>query len=47
MPKKHVVYQADLHKNITRSRYLRSCNPILAEKLREILEEHKVKEKGK
>jgi hypothetical protein len=47
MPKKHVVYQADLHKNITRSRYLRSCNPILAEKLRAILEEHKVKEKGK
>lgn len=47
MPKKHVMYQAELHKNITRLRYLRSCSPIVAEKLRAMLEEYKLKEKGK
>lgn len=46
MPKKHVVYQAELHKNITRLRYLRSCSPIVAEKLKSMLDEHKAKEKG-
>lgn len=33
-----------VHKNITRERFIRSVNPVVAEKLRAILEELKRKE---
>ena len=36
-----------VHKNITRARFIRSVNPVVAEKLRAILEEHKRKEAGR
>lgn len=45
--KYHVTASCSTHKIITRFRYLRSCNPVVAEKLKEILEEHKAKEKRK
>lgn len=45
--KKHVIHQDELHKSIVRSQYLRSCNPIVFEKLKGMLQEHKAKEKGK
>lgn len=37
----------DVHKNITSARFIRSINPVVAEKLRAILEEHKRKEAGR
>ncbi len=46
MPKKHVVYQAEMHKNIARIEFCRAFNPKVAEKLKHILEEHRAKEKG-
>lgn len=33
-----------IHKNITRDRFIRSVNPVVAEKMRAILEELKRKE---
>lgn len=46
MPKKHVVYQAELHKNLARVEFCKAFNPKVAEKLRQILEEHKAKRVG-
>lgn len=46
MPKKHVMYQAQLHKNLARVEFCRAFNPKVAEKLRQILEEHKAKGRG-
>lgn len=43
MPKKHVMYQAELHKNLARVEFCKAFNPKFAEKLRQILEEHKAK----
>jgi hypothetical protein len=37
-------YQTAVHKNITRYRFVRSINPVVAEKMRAILEELKRKE---
>ncbi|MBD8129402.1 hypothetical protein WKG86_05600 [Pantoea agglomerans] len=45
MPKKHVMYQAELHKNLARVEFCKAFNPKVAEKLRQILDEHKAKEK--
>jgi hypothetical protein len=45
MPKKHAVYQAEMHKNIARIELCKGFNPKVAEKLKQILEEHKAKEK--
>lgn len=45
MPKKHVMYQAELHKNLARFEFCKAFNPKVAEKLRQILDEHKAKEK--
>ena len=40
-------YHTAVHKNITRDRFIRSVNPIVAEKMRAILEELKRKEIGR
>jgi len=45
MPKKHVMYQAELHKNLARIEFCKGFNTKVAEKLKSILEEHKAKEK--
>ncbi len=45
MPKKHVMYQAELHKNLARVEFCKAFNPKVAEKLKSILEEHRAKEK--
>ena len=45
MPKKHVMYQAELHKNLARVEFCKAFNPKVAEKLRQILDENKAKEK--
>lgn len=37
-------FHTTIHKNITRNRFVRSVNPVVAEKLRAILEELKRKE---
>ena len=47
MPKKHVMYQAEMHKNLARIEFCKGFNPTVAEKLKHILEEAKAKEKGK
>lgn len=47
MPKKHVAYQAEMHKNLARIEFCKGFNPKVAEKLKGILEEHRAKEKGK
>ncbi|HGK4675215.1 TPA: hypothetical protein ACJ2WV_004516 [Kluyvera georgiana] len=39
-------YQAPVHKNIARDRFIKSCNPTIGVKLRAILEEIKRKENG-
>ena len=39
-------YQASVHKNIARDRFIKSCNPTIGVKLRAILEEIKRKESG-
>ncbi|EAA9528241.1 hypothetical protein BIW74_24485 [Salmonella enterica] len=44
MTKNPRYYHTDVHKNITRDRFIRSVNPIVAEKMRAILEELKRKE---
>ncbi|WP_167377156.1 hypothetical protein [Pantoea wallisii] len=46
MSKKHVVYQAEMHKNLARVEFCKAFNPKVAEKLKHILEEHRAKEKG-
>jgi len=46
MPKKHIVYQADMQKNLARIEFCKGFNPKVAEKLKHILEEHRAKEKG-
>lgn len=45
MTKKHAAYQAQMHKNFARIEFFRAFNPKVAEKLKDILEEHKAKEK--
>ncbi|AFJ47291.1 hypothetical protein EBL_c22000 [Shimwellia blattae DSM 4481 = NBRC 105725] len=40
-------YQTAVHKNNTRDRFVRSINPVVAEKMRAILEELKRKEEGR
>lgn len=47
MPKRCRFYHASTHKNITRDRFIRSVNPVVAEKMRIILEELKRKESGR
>ena len=47
MPKSNRFYQAQTHKNVTRVRIVRSVNPVVAEKMRAILEELKRKEEGR
>ncbi|EBW2994392.1 hypothetical protein DPB41_15700 [Salmonella enterica subsp. enterica serovar Oslo] len=44
MAKNPRYYHTAVHKNITRDRFIRSVNPIVAEKMRAILEELKRKE---
>lgn len=44
MAKNPRYYHTAVHKNITRDRFIRSINPIVAEKLRAILEDLKRKE---
>ncbi|MCE9797751.1 DUF2740 family protein [Citrobacter portucalensis] len=46
MPKKTRFYQVSVHKNITRDRFIKSCNPAVGVKLRAILEELKRKDNG-
>ncbi|MBA8062376.1 DUF2740 family protein [Citrobacter freundii] len=46
MPKKTRFYQASVHKNIARDRFIKSCNQAVGSKLRAILEEFKRKEIG-
>jgi len=46
MTKKHVVYQAEMHKNLARIEFCKAFNPKVAEKLKQILEEHRAKERG-
>ncbi|EPL3433816.1 hypothetical protein QBC30_000787 [Citrobacter freundii] len=46
MPKKTRFYQASVHKNIARDRFIKSCNPAVGTKLRAIIEELKRKENG-
>lgn len=36
-----------VHKNITRARFIQSLNPVVAEKMRAILEDLKRKEAGR
>ena len=43
MAKNPRYYHTAVHKNITRDRFIRSVNPIVAEKMRAILEELKRK----
>lgn len=40
-------FHTTVHKNITRDRFVRSVNPVVAEKLRAILEELKRKESNR
>lgn len=40
-------YHTAVHKNITRYRFVRSINPVVAEKMRAILEELKRKEESR
>ena len=47
MAKNPRYYRTAVHKNITRDRFIRSVNPIAAEKMRAILEELKRKESGR
>ncbi|SCC65588.1 hypothetical protein [Kosakonia oryziphila] len=47
MPNSCRFYQELTHKNITRDRFIRSVNPVVAEKMRAILEEIKRKEAGR
>lgn len=47
MAKKPRYFHTAVHKNITRDRFIRSVNPIVAEKMRAILEELKRKESGR
>ena len=47
MAKNPRYYHTAVHKNITRDRFIRSVNPIVAEKMRAILEELKRKEIGR
>lgn len=35
------------HKNLVRLDFIRSINPVVAEKLKGMMQEHKAKEKGK
>jgi len=44
--KKQSYRHTGVHKNLLRLDFLTKCNPAIAPKLREILETHKVKEKG-
>lgn len=46
MPKKPRLYQAEVHKNIARDRFIRSCNLAVGVRLRAIIEELKRKESG-
>lgn len=46
MPKKTRFYQASVHKNIARDRFIKSCNPAVGVKLKAILEELKRKGNG-
>ncbi|EMG9773907.1 hypothetical protein [Klebsiella aerogenes] len=47
MAKNTRYYHTDVHKSITRDRFIRTVNPIVAEKMRAILEELKRKERGR
>ena len=47
MAKNNRYYHTAVHQNITRDLFIRSVNPIVAEKMRAILEELKRKESGR
>ncbi len=47
MAKNNRYYQTAVHKNNTRDRFVRSINPVVAEKMRAILEELKRKEESR
>lgn len=47
MANKQRYYQSAVHKNITRTRFVRSVDPSVAEKIRAILEELKRKEESR
>ena len=47
MAKNPRYYHTAVHKNIARDRFILSVNPIVAEKMRAILEELKRKESGR
>ena len=47
MAKNPRYYHTAVHTNIARDRFIRSVNPIVAEKMRAILEELKRKESGR
>lgn len=46
MPKNNRLYQAQTQKDIERDRFIRSVSPLVAKRLRAILEEQKRKGEG-
>lgn len=47
MTQKHISGNYLNHKNLVRLDFIRSINPVVAEKLKGMLQDHKAKEKGK
>ncbi|AIX74689.1 hypothetical protein PSNIH2_13510 [Pantoea sp. PSNIH2] len=47
MTQKHISGNYLNHKNLARLDFIRSINPVVAEKLKGMMQEHKAKEKGK
>ncbi|EME1742094.1 hypothetical protein AAAW53_001604 [Cronobacter sakazakii] len=45
--KKHSYRHTGVHKNLARLDFIRSINPVVAEKLKGMMQEHKAKERGK
>lgn len=45
--KKHSYRHTGVHKNLASLDFIRSINPVVAEKLKGMLQDHKAKEKGK
>ncbi|WJZ70042.1 tail protein [Pantoea phage PA-1] len=45
--KNHTSGKCLNHKNLARLEFIRSLNPVVAEKLKNMLQEHREKEKGK
>ena len=47
MTQKHISGNYLNYKNLARLDFIRSINPVVAEKLKGMLQDHKAKEKGK